>query len=47
MRYAWDMTQIALATGCPGFIGPHLTDGLFADGLTVVGIDSLEAHESR
>jgi nucleoside-diphosphate-sugar epimerase len=31
----------ALVTGCAGFAGSHLTDGLLADGHSVVGVDCL------
>jgi UDP-glucuronate 4-epimerase len=31
----------ALVTGCAGFIGSHLTDGLLADGHEVLGVDML------
>jgi UDP-glucuronate 4-epimerase len=37
----------ALVTGCAGFIGSHLTEGLLADGWTVVGIDCFNDNYGR
>lgn len=37
----------ALVTGCAGFIGSHLTDGLLADGHEVLGVDMLLDNYSR
>jgi UDP-glucuronate 4-epimerase len=37
----------ALVTGCAGFIGSHLTEGLLADGWTVIGIDCFNDNYGR
>ena len=37
----------ALVTGCAGFIGSHLTEGLLADGWTVIGVDCFNDNYGR
>ena len=40
------MTQ-CLVTGCAGFIGSHLAEGLLNDGIGVVGVDCFNANYGR
>jgi UDP-glucose 4-epimerase len=40
------MTQV-LVTGCAGFIGSHLAEGLLNDGIGVVGVDCFNANYGR
>lgn len=41
------MSEIALVTGCAGFIGSHLTERLLELGFNVVGIDCFTDYYSR
>lgn len=39
--------ETAIVTGCAGFIGSHLIDGLLNDGKKVIGIDNFSPYYSR
>ena len=41
------MNRKALVTGCSGFIGCHLVEGLLEQGYDVIGIDGFTDYYSK